>query len=181
MEFKTTCTNRRCQVGFTLLELLIASGISVVVLTAVLSLGFYTARSIAAMSDSVDLNARSRYAIDRMSKKLRQASEVQTVSPTAITVSYNGKPLSYTYQSASKVLIENENGQQTTLLRDCVALKFSFYKRNPMTNSFNQYPVGTATNETKVIQVHWQCRTTLIGKAGGSGDMPTAKVVLRSK
>lgn len=63
MEFRDTSTNRRRprQAGFTLVELLIASGLSVLLLSVFLSLGLFTARSIASMTDYVDLNARSRY------------------------------------------------------------------------------------------------------------------------
>lgn len=164
-----------------MIELMIASAVSVVALIMILSLGFYTARSIASMTDSVDLNARSRYAIDRMSKKLRQATAMRSFSSRVVSVTYNGKPLTYTYQPVAKTIVENENGKTTTLLRNCDAMQFSYYKRNPVTNSFNQFPVMTSTNEAKVIQVWWQCHTTRIGKAGGSVEMAAAKIVVRSK
>lgn len=183
MEFKITSTRsrRRRQAGFTLAELVIAYGLSGLVLAVCLSLGLFTARSIASVTDSVDLNARSRHAIDRMSKKLRQASVVTSFSPTSVTVTYDGKPLTYTYRSDLKTLVETDSGTPTTLLENCDSLAFAFYKRNPVTNSFNQFPVLTATNEAKVIQVNWNCSRTPAGYKAGSTEMVSAKIVLRSK
>jgi len=146
-----------------------------------LSLGLFTSRSIASMADSVDLNARSRYAIDMMSKKLRQASAMKSFSPKSVSVIYGGKSLSYTYRADRKTLVEIDGGATNNILENCDSLTFSFYKRNPITNSFNQLPVLTATNEAKVIQVQWHCGRTLVGKAVGATDMVSARIVIRAK
>jgi hypothetical protein len=70
-----------------------------------------------------------------------------------------------------KTLVENDAGNVTTLLENCERLAFSFYKRNPVTNSFNQFPVATATNEVKVIQVSWRCSRRLVERTSGSAEM----------
>ena len=183
MESKTTFTksSSRREAGFTLVELMIAVGLSGLLLAACLSLSLYTSRSIASMTDSVDLNARSRLTIDRMSQKLRQASVVKGFSQTSVLVTYEGQPLSYTYNPGLKTLVENEAGKVTTLLEDCDYLTFSLYKRNPLTNSFNQFPVLTYTNEAKVIQVSWRCSRNLVGHESGSAEMVSARIVLRAK
>ena len=179
MECKTTSTNR--QAGFTLVEFMIAAALAGLLLAVCASLSLYTARGIASVTDSVDLNARSRHAIDVMSQKLRQASGVKTFSATSVTVNYNGKPLSYTYHPDRKILVETENGVTTTLVEDCGGLTFNYYKRNPLTNSFNQFPLLTATNEAKVIQVNWFCSRDLVGRKSGSAEMVSARIVLRAK
>lgn len=183
MEFKTTSTDQRRprEAGFTLVEFMITAGISGLLLAVCMSLALFTSRSIASVADSVDLNARSRHAIDRMSKKLRQASAVRSFSPTSVSVTYDGRPLTYTYIPSLRTLEENEAGNVTTLLENCDTLAFSLYKRNPVTNSFNQFPVLTATNEAKVIQVNWRCSRSLVGKTSGSAEMVSARIVLRAK
>ena len=183
MEFKITSTNARRpgKAGFTLVEVLVTSGLAGLAMAVFLSLTLFTTRSIASMTNSVDLNARSRHAIDRMSKKLRQTSSVKSLSANSVSVIYNGIPLTYTYQSNRKTLVETEGSKITTLLRNCDDLTFSFYKRNPVTNSFNQFPILTAIAETKVIEVRWRCSVTLLGNTAGSADIVTAKIVLRSK
>jgi type II secretory pathway pseudopilin PulG len=174
-------TNRSRRSAFTLVEMMIAAGLSGLLLVVCLSMALYTSRSIAGAVDSVDMNARSRHAIDRMSKKLRQATMVTSFSTNAVVVQYKGRPLSYTYDEKLQTLVENENGTATTLLADCHALKFAIYQRNPVTNSFNQFPVASVTNEAKVIQVSWSCRRSLVGKVSGSSEMTSARIVLRTK
>ena len=114
-----------------------------------------------------------------MSQKLRQATKVTSFSATSLSVKYNDHPLTYTLMNGT--LVEVDDGQLTRLVKNCEFLKFSLYKRNPYTNSFNQFPILTATNEAKVVQVSWQCSTTLLGKKAGQGEAYSAKVVLRAK
>jgi type II secretory pathway pseudopilin PulG len=183
MEFKTTSTKRpfSSRGGFTLVEVSITCGLSGLLLVVLMTGSFYTNRSIAVLADSVQLNSQSRHAIDRMSQKIRQATAVTSFSPSSITVIYNDQPLTYTYQPDSRRLIENENGRTTILLRDCDHLVFELYKRNPITNSFNQFPALTETREAKLIQTRWLCRTIRDGRQFGSAEMVSAKIVLRSR
>lgn len=183
MEFKITYTNPRRprQGGFTLVEFMIAVGLSGLLLAVCASLSLYTARSIASVTDSVDLNARSRHAIDRMGQKLRQASTVESFSPTSLAVTYNGRRLTYSYNPVLKTLEEVDAGVPTTLAEDCNGLTFNFYKRNPVSSSFNQFPVLAATNEAKVIQVNWYCNRTLVSRKSGSAEMVSARFVIRAR
>ena len=116
-----------------------------------------------------------------MGQKLRQASVVKNYSPTSVSLVYAGRSLTYTYNPNDKTLVENDGGNRTTLLENCDTLAFSFYKRNPVSNSFNQFPVLTATNEAKVVQVNWRCSRNRVGKADGSAEMVSAKFVIRAK
>ncbi|HEX5221065.1 MAG TPA: prepilin-type N-terminal cleavage/methylation domain-containing protein [Verrucomicrobiae bacterium] len=181
MEFKTTSTKPSRRAAFTLVELLVSVGIASLLMVVVLSLSLYTTRSIASLTDSVDLGARSRHAIDRMSQKLRQASAINSFSPSAVSVVFKGKTLSYTYDAAEKKLIENEQGAQTTLLENCDRLTFTLYKRVPITNSFTQFPANTTISEGKVIQVSWDTSRTLVSRRSGSAEMASARIVLRAQ
>ena len=161
---------------------MIALGLSGLLLVVCLSLAFFTSRSIASVTESVDLNARSRHAIDRMGQKIRQASVVTSFSPTAVSLVYDSRNLTYTWNANNKTLVEVDAGVTNTLLEYCDSLTFALYKRNPTSNSvFNQFPVLTATNEAKVVQVNWRCARNLIGKADGSAEMVSAKFVIRTK
>src|SRR6266581_6284907 len=68
--------------GMTLIEMLIAIGISGIVFVAVGMMIFFSGRSYAALANYVDLDNRSRSALDLMSKEIRQADGV-TNSATA--------------------------------------------------------------------------------------------------
>jgi prepilin-type N-terminal cleavage/methylation domain-containing protein len=183
MVFKTTSTKPKLSrsAGFTLIEIMVASAIGVLLLAVCLSLSLYTTRSIASLTDSVDLSARSRHAIDYMSKKLRQASAVTSNSPTSVVVTFKGKPLTYTYDTAARTLVENDQGTKKVLLKDCDNLKFTLYKRAPVADSFDQFPAQSTLIEAKVIKVSWHCGRTVVGRKSGSAEMASARIVLRAK
>ena len=182
MVFKTTSTKltRARRNGFTLVELLIAVTISLLLLAVCFALSLYTSRSIASLTDSVDLGARSRHAIDYMSKKLRETSSINSFSSNSVAVTYRGRPLSYTYDPDTKTLVETYQSKEKTLLEDCDRLAFTLYKRVPITNSFEQFPAGASISEGKVIQVSWHCGRVLARKSG-SAEMASARIVLRTQ
>src|SRR6266513_6012567 len=74
--------------GMTLVELLIAIGISGVIFVAVGMMIFFSGRSYAALANYVDLDNRSRGALDRMSKEIRQ---VDCVTNSATATLPNGQ------------------------------------------------------------------------------------------
>jgi len=116
-----------------------------------------------------------------MGQKIRQASAVTSFSPTAVSLVYDSRNLAYTWNANNKTLVEVDAGTTNTLLEYCDNLVFALYRRNPVTNSFNQFPVLSATNEAKVVQVNWRCGRNLVGKADGSAEMVSAKFVIRSR
>lgn len=180
MEFKTTSiSGRRRQRGFTLPEFTVAAGLGGLVMVMLVAVTFHTSRSLYSLTDSVGINSQSRYAIDRMSQKIRQATNVTSFSATSLSLKYKGRTLSYAVVNGT--LVEVDNGQTTQLVKNCDSLSFSLYKRNPLTNSFNQFPILTATNEAKVVQVSWKCSTTRVGRKAGTGEQFAARVVLRAK
>jgi Tfp pilus assembly protein PilW len=182
MESRITCTSkRRRKAGFTLAEMLIVAGLSGLIVAVFLSVLLFTTRGILCITDSMTLSSESRYAIDRMSQKIRQATAVEKFSPSSITVTFDGKPLTYLYRSNNQTLVEIRSGTTNVLLENCENLNFVLYKRNPVTNSFNQFPAETLTSEAKLVQVNWQCRTTRLGRQSGMGEMISSKIVLRSK
>src|SRR5437870_13901208 len=81
----TSITHKRNKAGcacMTLVELLIAIGISGIVFAAVGMMIFFSGRSYAALANYVDLDNKSRTALDTMSKEIRQVDCV-TNSATA--------------------------------------------------------------------------------------------------
>ena len=70
--------------GMTLVELLMAVGISGLVFAAVAILIFFSGRSYAALANYVDLDNKSRGALDRMSKEIRQVDAVTSAGTTTL-------------------------------------------------------------------------------------------------
>jgi Tfp pilus assembly protein PilW len=68
----------------TLVELLIAMGISGMVFVAVGMMIFSSGRSYAALANYVDLDNRSRKALDQMTKDIRQVDGVTAIGTTTL-------------------------------------------------------------------------------------------------
>jgi hypothetical protein len=183
MEFKSTSINkrRRRAAGFTMIEMMLSSGLGLLVMATTMGVSLYTSQSIASLTDSVNLNTQSRLVIDRMSKKIRQATAVTSFSPSFITVEYEGTALTYAYIAQTGRLVEIQDRRTVILLENCSSLTFELFKRNPVTNSFDQFPASTVLNEAKLVRVSWLCETRNLGKRLGSSEMISAKIVLRSK
>lgn len=173
--------NRRAASGFTLIELMVSSALGAIAVAFIMSVTFYTGRSIASLTDSVHLSNDSRAVIDRMSQKIRQAEEVTAYATNSITVDTGGTNLTFSFLEDERKLIEIENNVTNVLLDNCTSLQFDLYKRNPVTNSFEQFPSADTLSEAKLVRVAWTCESIRIGKAKGSAELMSSKIVLRSK
>src|SRR6266705_4007238 len=103
--------------GMTLVELMVAVGISSVALSAVAAFVFYSARSVSAIGNYVDLDNTSRKAVDLMTKEIRQTTALSDFKTQALTFAdYDGKPLQYIYDPAGQKLTRVKDGISTVLL-----------------------------------------------------------------
>ena len=174
----------------TLVELQIASAISVILFAAVMALAFYTARSFAAFSNYVDLDASSRNALDVMSSEIRQADLVTAATSASLTFQTTDPDtgathgLKYVYDPVKKELARIfDGGAPDVLLSECSFLQFSTFQRNTTPSLDNGFvPVSTAQpNLCKVVQLTWICSRKILGKSVNTESVQSAKVVIRKK
>jgi len=170
---------RRRKLAMTLVEMMISVGIGGVVLAAVASLSFYTARSMAAMSNYADLDRQSRNALDQMTLKVRSSTRMTSFNSTNVNFLYNGQNLNYNFNSTKKILTETYGGYAKVLLADCNQLQFSVFQRNVISNSFNQVTT-TSTNDAKSLIVTWSCSRSLLGNLINSESVQSARIVIRN-
>jgi prepilin-type N-terminal cleavage/methylation domain-containing protein len=185
--------------GMTLVELLMAVGISGVVFAAVAILIFFSGRSYAALANYVDLDNRSRNALDWMSKEIRQVDCVtdsaSATLPTGQMVTNrlalsgteadgSAYTLIYNYDPTTRTLLRTKAGGNypgtNTLLTGCTYLNFGMYQRVPKTNTFELFDaLDLAT--CKVVQIDWICSRTILNKTANTESIQSAKVVIRKK
>ena len=169
----------------TLVELLIATAIAGVVLIAVGGLMFYSARSFAALTNYVDLDQRSRNALDGMISEIRQTDGLLTNSPTHLVFSStNSSPptLTYTYNATAKTLTKTLGGVSTVLLTECQELQFSIFKRNPIPGTHDLVPADASRPDlVKAIQILWTCSRDILGKKANTESVQSARVVIRKQ
>jgi prepilin-type N-terminal cleavage/methylation domain-containing protein len=180
MDCKITFTKQARPRGFTLVEMMIALAIGSTVLTSLALLVTYTSRSFAAMINYVDLDQRSRNALDRLSMEIRQADRLMSSTTNQLTFSYNGGTLSYTYDRVAKTLTRTFGGESQVLLRECEKMDFSIYQRNPVGGTYDVYPTGTPST-TKLVQITWTCSRSILGQAVNTESVQSAKFVLRKQ
>jgi prepilin-type N-terminal cleavage/methylation domain-containing protein len=180
MDFKNTSTSRsRCR-AMTLIELMVATAIGTIVMTAVAALSIYTARSFSALMNYVDLDAQSRKTLDQMTWKMRHVSAVRSFDTNNVSFTYMGTgTLSYAYAPRTKELTETWNGRSSVLLKECDTLKFSAFQRTTASGTFDQ-TATTDTNLIKEIQVSWSCSRKILGSLVNSESVQSAKIVLRN-
>ena len=179
--------------AFTLTDLLVAMGIGAMVMTVVMALSLYSARSFVAMGNYVDLDQYSRNAVDQMVKEIRQASaliSLQTNMPKSLTFSNPaGYTVSYTWSSneTASTLVQVKNGQRTLLLTGCDKWNFKACMRVPIPNTTNEfYPATNLAGALdpslcKLMDMSWKCSRTILGKKVNTESVQTAQVVLRNQ
>ena len=181
----------------TLVEILVAVGISSIVLGAIMMLFMFSNRSFVAMGNYVSLDRDSRNGIDQMSKEIRQATALvafQTNMPKSLTFTIPNDTGSYTvsYQwvsdSSGSAILRIQNGVSTVLLTNVDLWNFKICQRTPMTNMPNEFYLATNTagvldpKECKLIDMTWKCfREILKGKKANTEVVQTAQIVLRNK
>lgn len=195
---KTGCTaisGLRPGRGFTLTELMVAMGLGSIVITAVAFLTLYGSRSSVAVCNYTDLDAKSRYALDVMSREIRQATAVTAVVQTLPTKSLTlfnadqNKTVRLVWDANARTMVFQETGQpDLTVLTECDRWDFSLFQRTPWVSSTNivYYP---ATNSAgvmdlklcKLINMSWKCSRQILGQKVNTETVQTAQVVLRNK
>ena len=164
----------------TSVETLVAIGISVVLLTQVCALWYYSSRSFAAQAAYTALDQDSQRALDRLSKDVRQALDIKNFSPTRIVLrDFSTNDL--TFQLSGRTLQRIQGTSRVTLLNNVDSLAFSMYQRTPMAGVWDQFPTTNLTT-CKLIEVRWKCSRKLHPLAPQTTEyMQSAKIVIRSK
>jgi len=181
--------------GISLVEVLIAMAIGSLVLAAVSSLTMYGAKATTAMVNYTDLDSKSRYALDVISREIRQANSVlsfQTNLPVktlTLTNASDATAITFTYDSNARTVVMSKTGQaDLTALTECDRWDFSLYQRTPYVTATNisYYP---ATNTAgvltvslcKLINLSWKCSRNIFAQKVNTESVQAAQIVLRTK
>jgi Tfp pilus assembly protein PilW len=171
-------------------ELLIGLGIGALALTAVCTLFVFQARSNASLANYIDLDIKSRNALDRISRDIRQSSRLvsytsgrklvfETISPTT---GATGR-VAFVYSPDAATLTRTNSGEANIVLLKNIkpnSFNFSLFQRNPVGGVVDQYPT-TDTASCKAVQLSWVCAKTIFGKTNNTECVQSAKIVIRKE
>ena len=181
--------------GLTLVEVMVAVGLGSMVLAAVGFMSLFGARSSLAMANYTDLEFKSRYALDVITREIRQARAVvsfQTNLPVksiTFTNSDQAASIVLTWDSNAQTVTLQKTGQSTlTALTECNRLDFNLYQRTPLITPTNIvfYP---ATNSSgvldptvcKLVSLSWKCSRKIMAQQIDTESVQAAQIVLRNK
>jgi len=192
MEFKRSNHNRAR--GFTLVEMMVAVAVGCLLLAALATIYVFSLRSFAAMANYSDLNQKSRYASDIVSRDIRCADKVVSATPTpAAATQVELEPadasgnIIYKYDDVAGTLTKIKNAQTNVLLSGVSSLSFTLYQRPfPMTTPYDgngneSFPPASLVTDAKLVAFQWSCSRRLIGSLNNSEDLEAAMVELRNK
>ena len=170
------------QSAFTMAEFVVAMGVGLILMSALVSFMMYTGFSLAGVVNYVDLESQSQQTLDRMVEDVRQGSKLTDYETNkVIFVDAATNVISYIYDPSARVLTRKVNGEVRTLLEECDGLNFSIYQRSPVsTNIYDLVPTTLASTNCKAIQVRWNCSRTILGSKLNTETVQSTKIVLRN-
>jgi hypothetical protein len=171
------------QRAFTLVELLIATSISVFVLGTVMVSFVVMGRCFNAVGNYADMDKQSRNALDVMARDIRQTGALTNWTSTNLSfTNMDGGLLSYTYKTNSRVLFytNGSTGQSGALLKDCTALTFSIFQRTP-TNGCMAFYTASNAQSAKGILMSFTCVRTNYATLTDSEAIETASIIMRNQ
>jgi prepilin-type N-terminal cleavage/methylation domain-containing protein len=178
MESRRTSHNQRG--GFTLLEMMVAAAVGFLVLAGGVSVYVFSMRSFVSMANYSDLNEKSRYASDLISRDIRCCISVASATTNQLVLNEPDGPTAYVYDSNSATLVRSKNGEARVLLSGVNSLSFNLYQRPDNLASYEQFPVGTPAN-AKLIAFQWSCSRTLGASGNNSETLQAALVEMRNQ
>ena len=174
--------NRRA--GFSLIELLFFVILATIVVVAGVTLATNFMRTVAFLTNTVDLDTKSRLAADYISREIRQCHEVRNATANSIVLRLGTNLTTYTHypDRPEKPLVRfsTEDGRQTNILTGCDYVRFDLFQHQLATAPYDQYLPASPTN-CKVVQLNWVCSRELLGFKANSSTMQSGKIVIRKK
>ena len=191
MEFKLS-NHSRDRRGFTLVEMMVGVAIGCLLLAALATLYVFSMRSFASMANYSDLNQKSRYASDIVTRDIRSAYNVISAWPslTAATQIVLNEPddltktttITYIYDDVLGTLNKIKDGQTNVLLSGVDSMSFALKQRPAVTSTkYEDFPDAALVSNAKLVSFQWSCSRRLVGAQNNSESLEAAIVELRNQ
>lgn len=189
MTISTPPASPRPASGFTLVEVLIATALSGLVLAAVLSLFVFQTRTGFRASSYSEMEAELRRGLDRFALDARNATDVRwnnsqsvtlTVAGAPVTYAYDADPRSATYRTFYRLAGDAASPAARLALIHDLDGDFSF-KRYKLAQAGATENYAANDNETKQLQLTLRAARTNRATVGATNSAISARYVLRNK
>ena len=182
MDCRTTSRVNRHTGGFTLVELMMASGLAALVMAGLFSVFVFISRSCIPMLQNVELDRQAQNALGWVARELREATNLVQFSTNALVVStLELGTVNYRWTPGTKTLERVRNGTAKTLLTECDDFRLTMLQATPIDG---QLALETTTNlnQCKALAITAQCsRQSYPGRTARLTNTFSTTVVMRIK
>lgn len=181
-------SKRRSKFGWTLVEMMVATGLFSISSIALGTIFIFSIKSFASMANYASLDRANRAAMDVLTREIRQAKlvtgYVTNSSGNSLSIrNGNGQDVTYSFDSANRQFSRTVNGYSQLLLSDCNLLSFNLFQRTPQAGNFGMFPVSfdNYTQSVKVVQLSWKTSRQIPAGPVNSENIQTARIVIRKQ
>lgn len=180
--------------GFTLVELLISTGLSAIVLAAVFSAVLMINRSGYLLNNYIEMEKQARNALETFAIDARMTEAVTWIRKSGGTdlvgitlIPPDNKTVTYLYNPTAGTLVRTDNTthQSLTLVSGIQSLSFTAYKYKDGSPPAAIDPATTIDtllkNDTKMVQISLSAIRTRSALADATNNVVSARYVLRNK
>lgn len=167
--------------GWTVAEVLIASGIGAIFLVGVVLTSISSIRNFAEMYNYTDMSISSRLAMDEIARNIRGARGVDLQATNILTLTNSSGIVTYTWTPSTRTLICDQGSNSSTVLTNCDSWQVSLFQRYPTTNYDNITNSTPSTISTKLLSMKWRCSRTVMGLKLNTETIQEARIVLRNE
>jgi len=161
-------------------ELLVGVALGMLVLIAVGSFYLFSLTSFATMANYSELNSKNRMASDTISRDIRSASSVASVTANQLVLHFAKTDIAYTYDPDLATLTRLQFGQPRTLLKGVDYLIFSLYQRPANASAYENFPTATPAT-AKLVAFEWSCSQRVYRSVKTSHSLQAGIVELRNQ
>ena len=174
---------RRSAKGFTLVELIVSSGIGAVIMIGVLSSFLFIGRSAYNMAYYTEMEAQARKMLEYFAEDARQASSATWNSSVSVTLVVNTQQVTYAYNSGTGVFTRTKTGSPTVSVTGVTTFQFTAYTINgSQITDFSTAAARTAAGvDTKQVQISLSAARNRATLATSTSTVLSARFILRNK
>jgi len=176
----TRCTRQRR--AFTLVELMVSSGMASIVLAAILSAALFIARSSINLADYSDMETQTRNAMETFAQDVRMSGGLSWDSANSLTLrlgTATGPAVTYVHDPVARTFSRVVGRTTDVLITQISAFSFTAY--NITTAAVPLSDLTAAAAVTKQVQISLETERRRSTLALTTNKVISARFVLRNK
>lgn len=171
---------RSRRAAFTLIETLVAGGLSGIILAAVLSSFVYLGRAGVGLQHYSDMASQSRVMLQQFGQDVRQATAATWTDADTLVLTVDGTAVTYDYNAGAKNCSRTTGGQPRVLVRGISSIQFRAFDINGQVLNLAAN-LAAANGATKMIQLEIDMARSSQSLGSATGEVISARFVLRNK